>query len=828
VTRPPSIRVLFGALLAVVMLLAAGLFSVTLLQSQTATQRTAAEHERVNSFLLSDQMRQSSNDLTEMVRLYVTTGDTRYRRYYNRILAIRNGTAPRPVNYDSSFWDRVLADPSAPIRTGPPASLTELMRRAGFTPQEFRALNASLNASNELALLEERVMNAVAREIVLHGTGRAYLAAVEPEYHRLVDATYFGQKKTIMGAIGRFTTLVDDHAAAREAALESSTTTLLVAQTVILLLLGIILLATLALAARLIGRPLARLTSVTRRIARGDWSERAPAGGVAELRHLAENFDAMADAVQNDLTARRRAERAAESADRAKSAFLAMTSHELRTPLVAVTGTLELLEHGRLDARERELVEVASRSAQTLLGVIGDVLDFSKIEAGHLDLTPVPTAVGALAEDVVAQHRLAGMRSSRSSVELIASVDPRLAPRHEVDAVRLRQVLGNLVGNAIKFTAAGRIELLVAVLDGGESGAQRLALTVADSGAGISAEDQARLFAPFEQARSDVDAQRAGTGLGLVICRQLIEAMGGTIELTSELGRGTTVRAELTLPIAFSVSAAPGITESASAPTRRPLPSRSEAEREGTLVLLVEDHPVNREVLRQQLEMIGFVTDTAADASEALERYERERYGLVFTDVQLPGADGHELARSLRALETRLGRARRPVIALTANALRGERERCIEAGMDDLVVKPATLATLAAALRRWFPEEVWTGAAGVAAGGELSALDSGGELSALEELTGGDAELGREIVGRYLRSLEQELADLAEAEAAGDLDRVRRHAHRIAGASRTVGAHTVAVAASRLEREARHGHDVDELGPLCAALRAAASQPAMV
>jgi signal transduction histidine kinase/CheY-like chemotaxis protein/HPt (histidine-containing phosphotransfer) domain-containing protein len=811
--------VLFGALLAVVMLLAAGLFSVTLLQSETATERTAAEGERVTSFLLSDQMRQSSNDLTEMVRLYVTTGNPRYRRYYNRILAIRNGTAPRPENYDSSFWDRVLADPSAPIHTGPPASLTSLMKAAGFTPQEFKALHASLDASNTLARSEEQVMAAVARRIAAHGVGRSFLAAAAPLYRKLVDADYFHQKGTIMGAIGNFTNLVNDHAKAREAALQSRTTTLLVAQTVMLVLLGITLLATLALAARLIGGPLARLTSVTRRIAGGDWSQKAPAGGVAELRELAENFDEMAEAVQNDLAARRRAERAAASADRAKSAFLAMTSHELRTPLVAVTGTLELLEHGRLDPEQRTLVEVASRSAKTLLGVIGDVLDFSKIEAGHLDLSPVPTAVGRLAEDVVTQHRLA---APRSEVTLSASIDPRLAPRHEVDAVRLRQVLGNLVGNAVKFTREGRIELRVEVLadggrsDGGRSdggGSQRLALTVADTGVGISRADQARLFAPFEQASPDVVAQRAGTGLGLVICRQLVEAMGGTIALTSALGEGTSVRAELALPLAPPESEEDA--EVAAAPARRPLPSRREAQEENSLVLLVEDHPVNREILKRQLEVIGFVTDTAGDAAEALERYEHERYGLVFTDIQLPGADGHQLARDLRALERSSGAERRPVIALTANALRGERERCVEAGMDDLVVKPATMATLAAALRRWLPECAWP----------TSAPAEASEPSALEELTGGDIELGREIVGRYLRSLEEELVALAEAEAEGDLERVRHHAHRIAGASRTVGDGAVAASASRLEHAVAKTKDTTALEPLVAALRAAAARP---
>src|SRR5436190_7954621 len=164
-SRPPSIRVLFGTLLALVMLLAAGLFSVTILQRDTATQRTAAEHQRVTSFRLSDQMRQSSNDLTRMVRLYVETGERRYRRYYDEILAIRRGEAPRPSNYDSSFWDRVLADGEALIETGPPISLTELMRRAHFSRAEFTALDASLRASDHLARLEERVMDEVAPRI---------------------------------------------------------------------------------------------------------------------------------------------------------------------------------------------------------------------------------------------------------------------------------------------------------------------------------------------------------------------------------------------------------------------------------------------------------------------------------------------------------------------------------------------------------------------------------------------------------------------------------------------------------------------------------------
>jgi two-component system sensor histidine kinase EvgS len=945
-SRPPSIRVLFGTLLALVMLLAAGLFSVTILQRETATQRTDAEHQRVTSFRLSDQMRQSSNDLTRMVRLYVETGEPRYRRYYGQILAIRRGEAPRPRDYDSSFWDRVLADGVGGVRTGPPTSLTELMRRAQFSPAEFTALDASLRASDRLARLEERVMDAVAPRIA-RGVDRAYAGDVEPQYRRLVDDAYHDEKGRIMSAIERFTALVDARTSARSAAVQARTERLLVSQTGILVLLGITLLLTLALAARTIGRPLARLTAVTRRIAGGDWSERAPAAGVAELRELAGDFNEMADAVENDLAGRRAAEREArqaserlrtiadrvpgavfqfhvgvdgglsvrfasrdgsvhgvtgneevdfpsvaravhaddrgawldsmtaaarsggpwrheyrihtkpgeiawmqaqaigqpagdgsgdlygyvadvtdrkaleaqlrrareeaESADRAKSAFLAMISHELRTPLVAVTGTLEVLALGDLDADQRALVGVATRSARALLGVIGDVLDFSKIEAGHLDLAPAPTAVGALVEDVVTQHRLA---LPGAGVELRTVVDARLAARHEVDPVRLRQVLGNLVGNAVKFTRAGFVEVRVAVL--GDGAVQRVAIVVQDSGIGVSAADQARLFEPFEQAGS----QGGGTGLGLVISRELVEAMGGTLAMVSELGAGTTMRVELPLAVAADDGAGAGERGSGgAAPARRPLPPRAAAEREGSLLMLVEDHPVNREILARQLEAIGFVTDTAADAAEALARFDRRRYGLVFTDIQLPGADGYALARGLRAAERSAGRPRVPIVALTASALRGERERCAEAGMDDLVVKPATLAMLAQTLRRWLPDVSWEGA-GAAALDEV-AIDS----TALDELTGGDAALNRDIVTRYLVALGEDLHALRQALDDGDVAGLRRHAHRIAGASRTVGAHAVAAEATRLEHAVDGGgaHDAAELERLADALRQTAA-----
>jgi CheY-like chemotaxis protein/HPt (histidine-containing phosphotransfer) domain-containing protein len=274
---------------------------------------------------------------------------------------------------------------------------------------------------------------------------------------------------------------------------------------------------------------------------------------------------------------------------------------------------------------------------------------------------------------------------------------------------------------------------------------------------------------------------------------------------------------------------------------RRVLPARAAAERDGSLLLLVEDHPVSREILALQLRAIGFVTDTAADAAEALECFERCRYGLVVTDIQLPGADGYELVRGMRALERRAGRERAPIVALTASALPGERERCADAGMDDLVVKPATLATLARTLRCRLPEGVWqepaTNAAAAANGhgpasaangqAPTAAANANGPLidrAALDELTGGDEALNRDIVTRYLQSLGDDLEALWRALDEGDVGGLRRHAHRIAGASRTVGAHAVAAQASRLEAAAHGSRNGAELERLAQALRQTAAR----
>ncbi|WP_026910813.1 ATP-binding protein [Patulibacter minatonensis] len=853
--RAPSIRQALGGLLGIVVVLAVALLFVTVLQLRTANDRTTAEQSRMTSFRLADQMRQTSNDLTRMVRLYVSTGQPRYRGYYDQILAIRAGEAPRPVHYDSSFWDRVLSRGSKGIATGPPVSLSELMRRAHFSTEEFRALGASLDASNALATTELQVMTRVAPRI-RRGVDADYARDVRGQYRRLVDAEYHLMKDRIMEAIERFTSVVDRRTGARADALQARTNRLLVAQGSLLALLVLAFAFVLAYSARAVVRPLGRLTAVARRIRQGDWSERAtPAEGVRELRQLAGDFDEMADAVQRDQSDLLRAREAAETADRAKSAFLAMVSHELRTPLVAVTGTLEVLALDELEDRQRELVDVALRSASTLLAVIGDVLDFSKIESGHLDLDPRPVVVGRVVEELAAQYR---HTASAKGVRLRARVDPALAPVHRVDADRLRQVLGNLLSNAIKYTPGGAVDLRLTVGGPGAAGSptceqagadpdatgsgvaraaaagdhddlgvpgtdgpgdrcvpvQHVTFEVRDTGIGVAPEDQERLFAPFAQVRARTD----GTGLGLVIARQLTEAMGGSLTMESAVGAGTTMRVALDLPVSDEAEQHLLATPPGGTTARRRLPTRAECEADRSLVLLVEDHPVNREVLQHQLETIGFVTDVAADAGEALEHLRATRYGLVLSDVQLPDRDGYALVRAWRAEERAIpGRERVPIVALTASAVHGEEERCRAAGMDDLVTKPAPMAVLAGTLRRWLPHVAWSESVVTGAPG-----GTGFDLDVLRELTEGDVELEERLLRTYAESMREDLSAADRVLEDGDRTALRRVAHQVVGASRTVGARRIADAALRLQRALDDGDpDPVELERLVEALRQA-------
>ncbi len=376
---------------------------------------------------------------------------------------------------------------------------------------------------------------------------------------------------------------------------------------------------------------------------------------------------------------------AAEEASRAKAAFLANMSHEIRTPLNGVIAAGELLASTGLDAEQRDLIQLIQSSADTLHRIINDILDFSKIEAGRLSIEQTPLDLEVVVGETV---RILAAKAAEKGLELSARYAAN-APRRLIgDPTRIRQVLLNLLSNAVKFTSEGHVAISVGCDGKNETDAQ-MRIEVEDTGIGIEQDARDRIFEEFTQADASTSRRFGGTGLGLAITKQLVELMGGSIELESYAGEGSIFRVRLPLPFDKSVAERPRGDGAAEA--KPPLIAAR--------VLLAEDNVVNQKVAIRMLEKLGCQVDVASNGREVVEMQAGGGYDVVVMDCQMPEMDGFEATAEIRRREG--GEARTPIIAMTANALQGDRERCLDAGMDDYISKPATLATLRDVLLRW-------------------------------------------------------------------------------------------------------------------------------
>jgi len=517
-----------------------------------------------------------------------------------------------------------------------------------------------------------------------------------------------------------------------------------------------------------------------------------------QLRHM--------EKLARVVNERTRAISAAESASRAKSNFLANMSHEIRTPLNGVTGMLELLTSTTLDEQQQRYVHGAQSSADCLMSLINGILDFSKIEQGMLELDPVDFNLHQLIHDVA---DIMAPAARKSGLEIVCELSPDLPQWVSADNGRLRQILLNLVSNAVKFTEKGRVSI-EAQKQYTDIGDLMVRIAVSDTGIGIPVDRRHRLFKLFSQVDGSTTRRFGGTGLGLALCKKLVELFGGEIGVESESEKGSTFWFTVCLQPPSEEHPEEKAEANGISDLIRTEPLAEQSSRDFR-VLVAEDYEINQVVVREFLRRFGLECEIVGDGQVAVDRAQSGEFDMILMDCQMPLMDGLQAARVIRDAETpdhglsRNGK-RIPIIALTANAVAGDREECLEAGMDDYLTKPITCQALTNMLLRWMPtpqskglEPIPNETAQRACVGSASVSEAF-DVEQLMSQCFGDSDLAIELLNMFELRGRQSLRDLEEAIAGNNRLAVQHLSHGVKGVAANLCALRLRESAGALER----------------------------
>ena len=958
--RPSQLTIrdtlLFVSLVFAMLIVSSAIFVILLSKGQE--QQLAVEGRKAESLNLALELKQSSDDLTRFARIYVETGDPKYEHYYWAIVAIRDGKQAHPAKFTRSYWDHVAAGVVEPDQDGATYSIEKRMIKIGLTKEEIERLSDAKKESDDLINLEKVAMNAV-KGLYKDENGR-FTKKGEPDFKmaRMVmnGKEYHEAKSRIMKPIDAFFALLEYRTSNELNLIHGRINATIMAVTALTTITIVFALYSFFLLRRRIIKPISLLELGAKSIKSGRYNRPIDIRSKDEVGSLADTFNAMAKSIekrtsrlQQEIYERKlaqqelaKAKNVAEEATKAKSEFLANMSHEIRTPMNSIIGLSHLISQTNLNPEQQKYISHIHTSANALLGILNDILDFSKIEAGKLDMEKRHFEIRGILEQI---NSVTSVLIEDKGIEFIVVAESGVPRVLTGDPMRLGQILLNLVNNAIKFTQDGwvalRIRPEIKPQDGEEC---TLQFMVTDTGIGMTDEQIKNLFQAFTQADSTTTRKFGGTGLGLAISRQLIQMMGGKIEVKSEFGKGSTFI--VTIPFAWdhekgfynetsktlkekSVLVAdphpdickmiadslaaytiavtqvtsvqtlldraeaaiqtdhpfhamilsshlPELNEKTTVSRLKKLSPSSKviqisdigkrkrkltgADRiltrplfphtlhdtllellEGTVhtsyntyknrllsdrrlksirgarLLLVDDHPANIIVAQGLLSSLGINVETAENGEQAVELVKtRPLFDAVLMDVQMPVLDGYGATRLIRA---DAAFATLPIIAMTANAMPGDYERSLAAGMNDHLTKPIDVDELYEKLLKWIPAGTERAESQPLSESLKSKAAPDSEITRLQEFLpeisiddslkrlGNDFQLFMSLLENFCNDMPKRLTEMYKAEKDGDLKILKHHAHTVKGIAANIGAVAVSRAAAELEDALKAGDD---------------------